>query len=273
MSDYTISKKFGTNAYPVSSKATSGLFRRVEPLLTPDLMASRYLHGIDVTDYSYEELKQEIELAYNEMELMTGLTFDKVQHKERKPFDRDLYKSFVFMKVDNGPVLSVEDMSIESSNGEQIYRLPPDWIEMGNASTMRQINLIPLLSVFGASGLRDGQPSNAGLIFIQAVNNFQWMPAFFSITYTTGVCHEEGQVPVVINDLIGLTVAMEILSAKQNLLTYNSTSISQDGISQSASGQGVQTYQNRINMLQQKQQTLLKKIKAEFGMKYFLSNV
>ena len=137
----------------------------------------------------------------------------------------------------------------------------------------RQINLVPILSIFGAAGLQDGQPSNAGLIFIQAVNNFSWLPAFFTVKYTTGVCQKEGHLPVVINDLIGLTAAMEILSAKQNQFLYNSTSVSQDGISQSASGAGPQTYQNRINILQQKRDMMLKKIKAEFHQKYFLSNI
>ena len=272
MADYSNSKNFGTKTYPLESNFTSGLFRRVEPLVTPEILKSRYLHGVDISDYSNEEVKQEIELAIQEMELMTDLRFDKVQYTERIPFDRQLYQSFVYIKTNNGPIISVEEINIQSSNGENIYKLPPDWIEMGFAHK-RQINLIPILSIFGAAGLQDGQPSNAGLIFLQAVNNFSWLPAFFTIKYTTGVCQKEGHLPTVINDLIGLTAAMEILSAKQNQITNNSTSISQDGISQSASGPGPETFQNRINILQQKRDMMLKKIKAEFHQKYYLSNI
>ena len=45
---------------------------------------------------------------------------------------------------------------------------------------------------------------------------------------------------MVVNDLIGLTAATEILSAKQNQLIYTSQSLSQDSISQSSSGAGTQ---------------------------------
>lgn len=286
MADYTTTKQFGktvvdgelrnennpTNAYPVESIFTSGTLKRIEPIVTPELLKSRYLKGIDIGKYSNEEIKDHINLAINEVELMTGLNLDKIQFKERKPFDRDHYREFVYFKLSNGPILSLEHISIESSNGENIYNLPPDWVEMGYAHK-RQINLIPILSIFGASGLQDGQASNAGLIFIQAINNFQWLPAFFSITYTTGVCHKEGSLPVVLNDILGMSAAIELLSAAQTNFKYNSTSISQDGISQSASGQGTQTYKDRIEFLTAKMDRQLKKIKAEFSVKYFLSNI
>ena len=172
MSNFEDSKNFGTNAYPVESQATSSLLRRCEPMIGPELLKSRYLKEIDLSEYSDAELKQEIELATNEFELMTNLTVNKVQYKERIPFDRQAYKAFVYIKANNGPILSVEEIQIQSSNGENIYKLPPDWIEAGFFHK-RQINLIPILSIFGAAGLKDGQASNAGLIFIQAVNNFR----------------------------------------------------------------------------------------------------
>ena len=284
--DYTTTKRFGktivdgelenennpTNAYPVESIFTSGSLKRIEPIVTPELLKSRYLKGIDVSKYSDEEIKDHINLAINEVELMTGLNLDKIQFKERKPFDRDHYREFVYFKLNNGPILSLEHIAIESSNGENIYNLPADWIEMGFAHK-RQINMIPILSVFGASGLQDGQASNAGLVFIQAINNFQWMPAFFSITYTTGVCHKEGSLPIVLNDILGMSAAIELLSAVQTNFKYNSTSISQDGISQASSGAAGQTYQPRIEMLEAKRAKQLAKIKAEFSVKYFLSNI
>ena len=285
MADYSDSKRFGdnqsnslsadgrpTNAYPVESVETTNLFGRIEPILTPELFTSRYLKGIDGLDYNNEELKDEIKRAINAVELDTKLFLSKVQFKERLPFDRSLYQNFVYMKTNNGPILSIESIQIESSNGENIYKLPVDWIEMGFAHK-RQINLIPILSIFGASGLQDGQPSNAGLVFLQAVNNFRWMPAFFTVIYTAGVCHKDGQLPQIINELVGLHAAIEVLSNMQTRLIYNSTSISQDGISQSASGPGSQTYQPRIDKLKEDYGSKLAKIKAKFSQKYFLSNI
>lgn len=272
MADYPESKSFGTKGYPVEAFKTTSLLRRCEPLLTPELLKSRYLKGLDVSKYTDSELEQEIEIATNEFELMSDLTVNKVIFKERIPFDRAAYQSFVFMKLNNGPIRSIEEVLIESSNGEAIYRLPPDWIEVGLAHK-RQINLIPILSIFGAAGLKDGQASNAGLIFIQAVNNFRWLPAFYSVTYTGGLANKDGEIPIVVNDIIGMTAAIEILSSLQSNFLYNSTSISQDGISQSASGQGPQTFQARIQELTERRDKMLKKVKSQFHQKYYLSNI
>lgn len=284
MSDYSNSKKFGqiqnaggisgtpTKIYPVESHEVSNLFGRVEPLINPSKMISRYLKGIDLSDYTNSEMQDYIEEAINEMEILTNLNLSPVQHKERIPFDRDLYRSFVYFKTNNGPILSVEEISIESSNGESIYKLPAEWIEAGFFHK-RQVNLIPILSIFGAAGLKDGQASNAGLIFIQAVNNFSWLPAFYTVTYTTGVCRKEGHLPKVINQLVGITAAIDILSNKAAQNKYSSTSIAQDGLSQSASSPGPQVYNQRIADLEKKRERLMQKIRSKFHQKYYLTNI
>ena len=275
MSNFDQSKKFGTKAYPVEAFSTSDLMRRCEAILTPDLLISRYLKIQEKeirAKYTENELKQEIELAMNEFELMSGLVVNKVQDQQRIPFDRDLYRSFVYIKTNHGPILSVEEIEIQSSNGENIYKLPAEWIEVGFAHK-RQLNLIPILSIFGAAGLRDGQASNAGLIFLQAINNFQWLPSFFTIKYTYGLCHKEGELPIPVNQIIGMIAAINLLSNLQTANKYNSTSVGQDGITQSASSAGPQIYAKRIEELEAKKLKMLAKLKATFGSKYFLSNI
>lgn len=273
--DYSESKSFGNKMYPVDAKYTTSLHERCEPLVTPDLLISRYLKGIpkaDIESYTNEELEDQINLAANEFELETNLTITRVQRHQRIPFDRSLYRSFVYIKTDHGPIMSVEQIQIQSSNGESIYNLPPDWIEMGLAHK-RQLNLIPILSIFGAAGLKDGQASNAGLIFLQAINNFAWLPAFFTVQYTTGISNKDGEIPVIANHIIGLNAAIEILSDIQTKNRYNSTSISQDSVSQSASSAGPRIYDKRIDDLTAKRDKLMKKLKAIFHQKYFLSNI
>lgn len=275
MADYSKSKNFGTKMYPVQAFATSDLMARTEELLTPDLLISRYLKSQEKeirAKYSNDELKDQINLAMNEFEVMTGLRITAVQDQERIPFDRDLYRSFVYMKTKHGPIMSIESINIMSSNGENIYHLPPDWIEVGLAH-QRQLNLIPILSIFGAAGLQDGQASNAGLIFLQAINNFQWLPAFFTIKYTYGLSNTEGQVPIPVNAIVGMIAAIELLSDLQSANKYNSTSISQDGISQSASSAGPKIYAQRIEDLEKKRDVAINKLKAIFSNKYFLSNI
>lgn len=272
MADYTDSKERSQKAYPVEAKETSGLMTRVETMITPELLKSRYLHGIDLNDYTEDELKQEIMLAMNEIELLSGLTLNRVKFSERIPYDSRLYKNFLHFKTNHKPVLSVDSFAVESSNGQNIYKLPADWIEMGFAHK-GQINLLPIMTVFGTSGTIASSAPDGALIFLQSLSNYNWLPAFWTIEYTAGICKEDGKVPVVVNDLIGLTAAMEILSAKQNLIVHNSQSLSQDGLSQSSSGQGPQTYQNRIDMLQAKRDKLLSRVKAIYHNKYFITNI
>jgi len=275
MVDFSESKKFGTKAYPVESNETTSLFGRIEPLLTPDLLVSRYLKAqkkFILDKYTQEELKQEINLATNDFELLTNLNVTQIQFRERLPFDRALYKSFVYIKTNHGPILSVDELSIESSNGENIYSIPAAWLETGYMHK-RQINIIPILTVFGAAGLTDGQPSNAGLIFIQAIQNFAWLPSFFTVKYTAGLCHEDGKVPIVVNQIIGMMAAIAILSDLQSSFIHTSTSISQDGISQAAGGQGPQTYQSRIEELEQKKERLMQRLRGALSSKYYLSNI
>lgn len=273
MANYSKSKKLGTKAYPADTKESSNLFRRAEPLLTPEDLISRYLKNIpNIDTYTSDELKTEIEIAMNEIEVFTGIHLFKTQMKERVPYDHNLYKSFLFMKMNHRPILSVEKISVESTNGQTIYEIPLEWVESGFFHK-GQINLLPILSVFGSTGsIVNGVPSGA-LIFLQGLSNFQFVPAFWMVEYTTGVSHKEGEMPVIINDLIGLTTAINLLNSLQSLNIYNSQSLSQDGISQSSSSAGPQIYQKKIEHLEQRRERILAQVKKIFHSKFFMSNI
>lgn len=274
MVDFTDSKITSQGTYPVEIKQTSGLISRIETLLTPEHLKSRYLKGIDVSDYADDELKDEISLAINEFELLSGLTVNPVQHTEVLPFDASMYRNFVYTKTNHGPILSVQSFTIESSDEKVIYPLPTIWLDLRLAHR-RQINIIPLLTANTISTANVGLVGGGAgaFLFLRALGNINWMPAFWRISYTSGICKEEGQVPIVINDIIGLTTAIEILSTKQNQIAHTSQSLAQDGLSQSSGGLGPQSYEARITRLEEKREKLLKKVKAIFFSKYYLSNI
>ena len=78
MANLTNSKSYGTAMYPVHALSTSGLMQRVEPILTPEQLKSRFLKGIPLVFYngdtfSDDDLKERIYLACNvvEMDLKT----------------------------------------------------------------------------------------------------------------------------------------------------------------------------------------------------------
>lgn len=266
-------KKYGTKKYPVDAKETSNLLGRIEPVITPELLISRYLKNIpEISKYTYDELKDQIGLAMNDVELLTGIALSPVQVQERHPYDYNLYKNFIHFKTNHRPILSVESIQVVSTNNLIVYDLPIEWVEVGMAHK-GQLNVLPLLSVFGSSAttLANGVPSGA-LIFLQGLNNMQFLPAFWTITYTYGLC-KDGNLPVVVNQIVGMTAAISILSSCQATNRYNSQSLSADGISQSSSNPGVQVYAKRIEDLTNERERLMQKIRSIFFNKYFLSNI
>jgi hypothetical protein len=268
----TTGKTYGTKAYPADAKETSGLFRRVEPLITPEQLINKYLKGIPGLDqYTEDDLKAEIELSINAIETESNLIIFKTQMSQRIPFDVALYKSFIHIKTNYRPILSVEKLSVISTNGIDIYNLPLEWLEMGNAHK-GQLNLLPILSVFGSSStVVNGVPSGA-LIFLQSLVNFAWVPSFWTIEYTAGICHRDGDVPVVLNDIIGCNTAINILSSLSALNVNTSQSLGQDGLSQSSGNLGPNTYNNRIEQLTLRKEKYLAQVKRIYHSKYFVSN-
>lgn len=271
MADYP--KKYGTAAYPVLALETSGLIKRVEPILSPKKLVSRYLKGIDLSDYDDDDLKDKIDLAMNEVELLIGTTITPTVRKEKHPFDINLYRNFIHIMSNFGPILQINRFSIQSSNDKNIFEIPADWIEAARFF-QRQINVIPL-TVVGATGISQGQPTGAaGLAFIAAMNGgISWVPSYWEIEYVTGVCNKEGHVPMVVNELIGAIAAIEILGNLGALNINTSVSISHDGLSQSSSNPGPAVYQTRIGELTAKKDDLVAKLKKIYYNKHFLTNI
>lgn len=282
--DDTNSKNNGTAMYPVHANQVSGLLRRCEPFLTAAMLKSRYLKGIPLQfpngdEFSDDDLTDKIMLAMNEAELLIGTTITREQFREKLPFDMALYNAFMHMKTEHGPIISLEELAIVASNNVNIYQVPSSWIETANFSK-NLINVIPLLAAFGSTSV-SGTPvgangQNVGAAFLAiwtAYGNAGQVPAYWQVTYTAGVSNKEGQVPIAVNELIGVIAAMAILSLIAPSNIYNSQSLSQDGISQSSSGPGVNLYVRRLEELEKKKQELISKLKAIFSRRYFIGNI
>jgi hypothetical protein len=183
------------------------------------------------------------------------------------------------MKTEHGPIISIEALTITASNNQNIYQVPADWIETANFSK-NLINVVPLLAAFGSSSI-SGSPvgangQNVGAAFLAiwtAYGNAGHVPAYWQIEYTAGMSNKEGQVPIPVNDLIGVITAINVLSIIAPTNLYNSQSLSQDGISQSSSGPGNNIYARRIDELQAKKDELVAKLKAVFSRRYFIGNI
>lgn len=285
MADYSkVSKTNNTAAYPVHAVQTSGLLRRVEPLLTPELLVSRFLKGVPLIlsngdQYTADDFKDQINMAVNDAEIEINRPIIAEEFKDKLPFDWSLYKAFIHLKSFHGPILSLEDLSIVSSDNNVIFTVPSQWIEASNFFA-NQINVVPLLAAFGATSATGGPISvtnqGAGIAFLAiwgASGNVSNVPAYWQIKYRAGLSNTEGEVPLIVNELVGCIASINILSAiAQNFIT-NSQSMSQDGISQSSSTLGPRTYQLRIEELEKRKANLTKKIKAIFQSRIFVGNI
>jgi hypothetical protein len=274
--DFKQSKNYGTAAYPVHAAETSGLVRRSEALLTPEKLRSRFLKGIPLhflngDTFSDDDLKDKILLAMNEAELLLNMTVTREAFKEKAPFDKSLYDAFIHVKTERGPILTIESLAIRSADGVNIFEIPPTWIEPANFAK-RLINVIPLLAAFGVNSVQ-GSVSNAGIAFLTVMGGLGWVPAYWEVRYTAGMSFKEGQVPVVVNELIGVIAAIDVLSLIAPTNIFTSQSLSQDGISQSSSGPGNRIYELRISELEMKKAQLISKLKGIFSGKFFVGNI
>lgn len=275
MADFTQSKKFYTAIYPVHAEQTSGLIRRCEPLLTQEQLIGRFLKGIPLRfrngdEFTPNDLKDRIHLAMNEAEVQLGTTITREAFKQKAPFDYALYKAYIHIRAEHGPMVSLEHLAIVSADGNNIFEIPPTWIETANFSK-RLINVVPLLAAYGVNQV-GGAVGNAGIAFLTVMDGLNWVPAYWQINYTAGLSNKEGQVPVIVNELIGCIAAMAILSEIAPTNIYNSQSQTQDGISQSSSGPGPRLYEKRIEELTIKRDEIIKKLKALFSTRYFIGN-
>jgi hypothetical protein len=275
MADFSFSKKYGTAMYPVHALHTSGLFKRVEPILTPEQLRSRFLKGIPLffangDTFSDDDLKDRIYLASNQVELDLKTTLVREQRQEKLPFKSEDYKSYIHLTAEQGPLVSIEELAIVSADQNNIFQIPPQWIETTNF-TKRIINVIPLLAAYGVNSVQ-GAVGNAGIAFLTVIDGLNWVPAYWQIQYTSGISNKEGLIPTNVNELIGCIAAIDILSQIAATFIHTSQSQSQDGISQSSSGPGPRIYQLRVEELELKRKRLEKELRNIFSNKFILGN-
>ena len=269
-------KQFWSAGYPVHMTDSSGLLSRCEPTLTPEKLISRYLKGIPLRfpngdGYSAEDIKDQIGLAINEIEMACKITLSREQFTDKVPFDISLYKSFIYLKTEQGPVLSVQSVRIVSSDGYAVFEIPSSWLEPSNFSK-NIVNVVPILGAYSVS-TGGGVGAYGGIPYLNVFSQLTFVPGFWQLVYTTGVSKIEGQLPIPINDLIGTIASINMLNNITTMFLTNSQSQSRDGLSQSSSGPGPRTYINYIENLEKKRDKLMAKVKAAFSSKFLVSNI
>jgi hypothetical protein len=282
MADYSDTKPTIGDVFPSGGGDTA--WKRTEPLITPQQLKRQHLFGIPLVSgmkdpitgradrLTEDDLKDYIDTAVGLAELETGLLFFPTQIEEKKPWDRQEYDSFGYFLLAKRPISSIEAITVNLSNNDDIYMVPLDWVETAQLAK-GQLNIIPL-TIALTSGNVTAIPTTAGGALLLSIfqGKSQWVASFWKIKYTAGF--PEGAVPKVVNDYIGTIAAMEVLS--QLASTYgksSGSSLSIDGGSQSVSTPGPEIFTKRMNDLTDKREMLTNKLKGYYGLKFFSDNV
>lgn len=262
--------------------ATHTIWQDYEPLITPALVKQRYLFGMplvsattnpftrkpDILDDSI--LSDYIKQAVSTAEMELGIEIMGRPHAERHPYDRAAMQSFGYMVLEHRPVASIESLEIASTDGATIWKMPLSWIDTGYLVT-GQINVLPMALV-AQSGTISHNATSIGAGLVPSLLGYHWVPGFWTCRYTTGFINN--QIPLILNQFIGIIAAMEVLSMLA--ATYarsQSSSLGIDGLSQSISTPGPELFSPRLRDLAEKRQTICSKVKHIFGVSLWADNV
>jgi hypothetical protein len=274
---YNQSKTANSSIYPLFAQSTGNNFDRIEPLVTPDILISDWLFSVPLYDrvnkrqITKEDLKRVINRAVNQCELDLKINIFPVQRSYKMPFDASLFRQFGYTELPTKPIYCLLDVFIEDSNFNNTYQFPPQIIDTSNL-TLGMVSFGPV-SIATANGnvLNTLAASGGGSLILTTFINLNFIPQFMRWEYISGF--PENQIPTSLNEVIGITAALEIFSRIAPMFKTNSQSLSHDALSQSTSGPGPNTFNNRIDQLQAKRAQLLKQLKHTFYNSIMVSNV
>lgn len=265
-------------------------FERVEPLLTADEFKSRFLWGIPLVSpltkekLSKEQLVDYVKRGMNQLEFDSKVEITPVARRERLPFDPNLYYQSIRLEIAHKPIQKVIRLAICSANyretpnenakypvGGEIYVMPNEWIEMANA-IRGVLHVNPLNPAFTAVGTNVAV-QGAGANILHFLGQSGWVPAYWVVEATFGFCSEDGQVPVIINEMIGQAAAMKLIDNLFPLYKATSQSLSMDGLGQSVSDSLATLLKTKRDQLAQDYAKNVKRLKTVTGGTILSTNV
>lgn len=305
-SNFTKAKKPVSGVYPEKAVDATGQIDRYEPLIDGKTLKERYFFGVPMISpitgekITNKMLNDVIKRGMNMFELESQLDVMPVIRRHRLAFDPNLYYQNIFIEIPNKPVRKVMRLAICSANytdintiesqagaeglpggssqnslrypsGGEIYEIPKEWIEMGNASR-GYINVNPISPAFTAIGTATAVPA-AGATILQFIGQQGWVPAYWTVEILHGMQSEDGTVPVILNEAVGAKAAMLLIDNLLPLFRNVSQSMGADGLSQSVNDNMLQLLQTKRDLAEKEYIKIIQRLKALYGNKLFSSNV
>lgn len=277
--DLTGAKLFNGALLP--EHAIQTVWPRLQPVLSVAAFKGLFLFGIPLVGQvpdpvtgrrqmlTDELLQHYLERAVLQAETESQTWITPVAVQERHPWDSHRFAAFQYLASKHRPLAAVTRLSIQMSNGDYIYDVPLEWLDL-SYGVKGQINVQPL-GLMRASSPGGSASLPASTNWPQIIGGYPWTPALWTLECIAG--WPDGLVPVAFNDLIGCIAAQEILS--QLAATHaqrTSTSIGIDGVSESASGPGPQVYKLRMDELTEKRRRAMRQCRVMVGNSLFTSD-
>lgn len=252
MADFTDVKKPQGSIWPQDAYDAGGGPTRVEPLLSPELLVSRYLFGVPLRspfdpskEMTPEMLRDYINRGISKFEMDTKTTVSPVLRRIKLPFDPNLYYNNIWCEIPWKPVTALLKLAIVSASyqdgptandrypgGNQIYQIPNQWVDMSYANHGK-IFVNPINPAFAAVGFTQAA-SSSGATILQFIGIQGWVPAYWMVECQIGLCSSEGNVPIFVNEAVGMAAAIFALDNLIPLFRSSSQSLGIDGLSQSS---------------------------------------
>ncbi len=205
-------------------------FSRFDSLISPNQLIKRYLFGVKFLDAEGNKIPDRVfadvlDNAISSVEHEFDMTITPTTYTESKDYRWNDYANYAFLKLNQKPIISVESITMGIVPGQTLFEVPSSWIRLYSEQ-----GLVQLVATVGSlSQFNIGSSPIFPRIFSLAGD----FPQLFRVKYIAGF--ESGRIPRVVNNYIGLTAAVDLLSIAGDLIIapgISSQSISLDGLSQ-----------------------------------------
>lgn len=243
-------------------------FSRTEPMLTVKQLKERYLFGIDLTDKQGNVLPDEViqhqinaSVSYLEHALDIIISAVVIEN-EQYDYRAVDYANFNFIQLKKRPAIEVTLIKAQFPNNSKLVDFPPEWYVLEKEAS--QIQLSPVEGSFSGLVVTQGG-SYVPLLY----GTRDYWPHLFSITYKAGFCAD--QIPVIINEMIGLQAAVKVFEILGDILygpglSNQSVTIDAASVSKGLAASGIYSvYGARINGYQKSLKDYMEVVKKFYS--------
>ena len=225
----------------------SRIYSRFEPIMDIARFKNNYLFGVDLRDADGNTMDDSIidgylnaAIDYLEQELRCTIEPRDEVHYADYYYQR--YRKFNYIQLPLYPIVKNSVVGVRLHFDEDIgIDFPQEWFKV--YETSGQIQLLPTVSTLSHVLI-----AQAGQLIPRAITS-QYGPQLLKITYKAGIADENGKVPPLINQAIGLYASIYLLQMLGDIGPGGSPGISSQSLSLDGMNQAITTALSATNNL------------------------